>query len=148
MSALADATVAAVFIEIRDQIAIEIGLAGDQLEEGLPSWRQMLLAAHQSVFPARADEDHIASTHEMSATSDELEEWESMVEELADVILWDRDFEMADVFLDIDPGVSRHRRRLLGIDDNYFTTVPPDPRPHEVYVLASRTRDIVRAKPR
>lgn len=148
LSALADATVAAVFIEIRDQIAIEIGLASDLPEEGLSSWRQMVLDAHQSVFPSRADEDHVASTHGLSATSDDLHEWEAMVEELADLILWDRDFEMAEVFLDIDPGVSRHRRRLLGIDDNYFTTVAPDPRPQEVFLLASRTRDIVRAKPR
>jgi hypothetical protein len=55
---------------------------------------------------------------------------------------------MADGFLDADPGVSQQRRRLLGIDDSYFMAVAPDPHPEEAMRLASRTRDIVRSKPR
>jgi len=148
LSALTDATVAAIFIEIRDQIAIEIGLGEGLTEEGRPSWRTMVLAAHRAVFPSRADRDDVAGNDEIVASSRDLRDWEVMVEDLADSILWDRDFEMAEVFLDIDPGVSRHRRRLLGIDDNYFTMVAPDPRPQEAFQLAARTRDIVRAKPR
>jgi hypothetical protein len=148
LSALTDATVAAIFIEIRDQIAIEIGLGEELAEEDQPTWRKMVLAAHRAVFPSRADQEDIAGNDGIVASSRDLRNWEVMVEDLADSILWDRDFEMAEVFLDIDPGVSRHRRRLLGIDDNYFTMVAPDPRPHEAFRLASRTRDIIRAKPR
>ena len=83
-----------------------------------------------------------------SSTSRDIAAWNTLIEHLTDAVLWDRDFEMADSFLDIDPSVSQRRRRMLGIDDDYFTRVAPDPRPDEVWNLVSRTRDIVRRKPR
>ncbi len=73
--------------------------------------------------------------------------WALWIEYLADAILWDRDFEMAEDFLDADPRVSRHRRQLLGIREDYFTRVPPDPKPGELTGLISDTRALVRAKP-
>lgn len=148
LSALTDATVAAIFVEIRDQIAIEIEFANDREEEGQPRWRELVFAAHRSSFPQRGEAERGLSARGWDPSLDDLRRWETMVDELADNILWDRDFEMAEGFLDIDPGVSRQRRRLLGIDDEYFTTVAPDPRPEQAFKLASRTRDIVRAKPR
>jgi hypothetical protein len=36
----------------------------------------------------------------------------------------------------------------LGISEDYFTSIAPDPRPDDVLHLVSRTRDIIRAKPR
>ncbi len=81
-------------------------------------------------------------------TSTDLECWSLCVEQLADAILWDRDFEMAEDFLDADPRVSRRRRQLLGIRDDYFTRVAPDPRPSELPELIDATRALVRAKPR
>jgi hypothetical protein len=67
---------------------------------------------------------------------------------LANAILWDRDFEMAGDFLDAEPKISQQRRRLLGISDDYFASIVPDPRGTEVFRLISETRSIVRAKPR
>jgi hypothetical protein len=74
--------------------------------------------------------------------------WSDLIDLLAQAILWDRDFELADSFLDADPGESSQRRRLLGIEDDYFTRVAPDPRPEELEGIVYRTRDIARAKPR
>ncbi len=148
LSALTDATVAAIFVEIRDQIAIEIEFATSDQQDGRSKWRENVLAAHGWVFSNPGDEARETTGQPYDALSDDLRAWEGIVDELADSILWDRDFEMADGFLDIDPGVSRQRRRLLGIDDEYFTCVAPDPRPEQAYKLASRTREIVRAKPR
>jgi hypothetical protein len=148
LSALTDATVAAIFAEIRDQIAIEIEFAASGEEEVQPFWREHVLVAHRAVFATSREESPELIGNQDAAHCDQLRRWEGLVEELADSILWDRDFEMADGFLDVDPGVSRQRRRLLGIDDEYFTCVAPDPRPDQAYKLASRTREIVRAKPR
>ena len=153
LSALNDATVAAIFMEIRDQIAIEIEFAASHAENGQPSWRQMVLAAHRSLYPEssggeRGERVYESMFRQFDASTEDLRHWEALVDDLADSILWDRDFEMAEGFLDIDPGVSRQRRRLLGIDDEYFTSVAPDPRPEQAYQLASRTREIVRARPR
>ncbi len=113
----------------------------------------MVMDAHRSVYPkacavTHGDGPNGSAVLGMDVTSTDLRSWEMIVEELADSILWDRDFEMAEGFLDIDPGVSRQRRRLLGIDVEYFTRVAPDPRPEQAYQLASRTRVIVQSKPR
>lgn len=155
LSAPVEATVAAIFVDIRDQIAIEIDFPSTQSKtsEDEPSWRQMVLQAFQSLRRLPDGEEEAEDCDPLDddlpeASSRDMDPWEYLVESLVDSILWDRDFEMAESFLDVDPGVSRQRRRLLGIDEDYFTSVPPDPRPDEVFDLISRTRDIVRAKPR
>ncbi len=156
LSATTEAAVAAIFIEIRDQVAIEIDLFPDGLldessghDQNL-TWRQLVLAASEEVM--------LSSHQEIDFDADELELphpycrdmtiWEDWVDCLAEAVLWDRDFEMAETFLDVDPGISQQRRRLLGIEEDYFTQVAPDPRPAEVLRLASMTREIVRIKPR
>ena len=148
LSAALEATIAAIFIEVRDQVAIEISLYGEQLDDcDYPTWRQMVLEAYQSICVSdEVDEFQHVSLSDHGCC--EMPFWESLIEQLTDAILWDRDFEMADTFMDIDPGISHHRRKLLGINDDYFTSVAPDPRPEEVFRLVSKTRDIVRAKPR
>ena len=149
LSAELEASVAAIFIEVRDQVAIEIDFPTINLDPG-PNWRQLVRAAYDNVFA-----DDVTGLHDEEVDEDlpspsdrDIRRWEYLVEALSDAILWDRDFEMADSFLDDDPGVSHTRRRLLGINDEYFTSIAPDPRPDEVYGLVSRTREIVRAKPR
>lgn len=162
LSAALEATIAAIFVDIRDQVAIEIDFpsvdsdpsqtrANDPSNHGEPTWRQGVLAAYKSLV--QSDATKVAECeppeHELpNATCRDIRVWEGLVESLADAILWDRDFEMADSFLDADPGVSQQRRRLLGISEDYFTRVAPDPRPDDVAELASRTRSILRRKPR
>ena len=152
LSAPLEATVAAVFVEVRDQVAIEIEFyAGRPREERRPTWRQAVLAAYKAVVLGPECDDGIVEfigEDLPGQWSEDIHQWEYLVDGLADSILWDRDFEMADGFMDADPGVSNHRRRLLGISEDYFTSIAPDPRPDEVLNLVSRTRDIVRAKPR
>ena len=150
LSAELEAAVAAIFVEIRDQVAIEIDFPSISDERQRPNWRSLVRAAYDAVFA-----DHETGIHDEQIENDlpatdscDVYRWEYLIEALSDAILWDRDFEMADAFLDDDPGVSHNRRRLLGIDDDYFTSIAPDPRPDEVYQLVSRTRQIVRAKPR
>ena len=151
LSATAEAAVAAIFVEIRDQVAIEIGLLrdGEPPEDQDAVWRTLVLSAHRSVFgEACAPDLDDGTIRRPSVDSRDMHAWEDIIEHLTDAVLWDRDFEMADSFLDVDPGVSQQRRRLLGIDDEYFTRVAPDPQPEELLNLVSRTRDIVRRKPR
>jgi len=157
LSAELEAAVAAIFVEIRDQVAIEINFPSIDDNQIGPTWRTLVRAAYVSAF-ADAIGDHYQSSDSgelppssqnlPSPQSRDIGQWEFLIESLSDAILWDRDFEMADSFLDDDPDVSQHRQRLLGIDDEYFTSIAHDPRPDEVYRLVSRTREIVRAKPR
>ena len=79
---------------------------------------------------------------------EELFRWERLITDLSELILWDRDFELAESFLDLDPGVSEHRRRLLGIDEHYFSAVPGEIDCRTVFSLAEQTRKLIRSIPR
>ena len=153
-AAALDATVAAIFVDVRDQVAIEIDFLSAEADDDRwrePSWRQLVLSAFKAVFrPPHGDSEVWEAMCDQLPDEScvEIHQWEHLVNSLSDAILWDRDFEMAESFLDVDPGVSQQRRRLLGINEDYFTRVAPDPRPEDVFRLISRTRDIVRAKPR
>ena len=146
LNALTDATVAAIFVEVRDQVAIEIRLGNQEDGSDPYAWRKMVQAAHLNCFDLRSDLDETDLIP--SPDCGELSVWEGLINDLSELILWDRDFEMADSFLDLDPGVSQHRRRLLGIDDHYFCTVPSDPNPDSVFDLVCTTQQLVRSKPR
>lgn len=144
LSAALEATIAAIFVEIRDQVAIEISLYGHGFSDQLDvSWRQRVLEACE--FVQSEDEESVVLPQSSCC---DFDRWETLIEQLADAILWDRDFEMADTFMDADPSESLQRRQLLGIHEDYFTSVAPDPRPADVPHLVSETRSIIRAKPR
>lgn len=161
-TATSDATIAAIFLEIRDQIHIEIDFgpgertepestAGnrwnqfgdDDFAEAPTHWRGLVLAAYEAI----SQSDLLPPGSPLINCAD-LETWELIVESLTDRILQDRDFELSSVFLDAAPDVSDARKRLLGISKDYFTSLAPDPRPTEIAGLISKTRHIVRAKPR
>ena len=149
LSAALEATVAAVFVDIRDHVAIEVDFpqATDHprwIER--PGWRHLVASAFHVVTELEGD---FKTREELPLeASGDIKQWELVIDYLADSILWDRDFEISGDFLDEDPEVSRERRQLLGIEDDYFTQIAPDPRPSEVAGLVSATREIVRRKPR
>lgn len=152
LSAPLEATVAAIFVDVRDQVAIEIEFLPQLLEsDDQPTWRRMVLDAYRSTL-APEDIEHPVWVEILDQLPDEdsrnIKQWESLIDSLADAILWDRDFELADQFLDEEPAQSRERRSLLGISDDYFTGIAPDPRTNELQRVASQTRKIVRNKPR
>ncbi len=149
LSALLEATVAAIFKGIRDHVAIEVGFPQSTeyarwVER--PGWRHLVASAFHSVTISEGDFESLEELP-LEASSD-LQQWERVVDYLADVVLWDRDFEFTDTFLDMDPEILRERRQMLGIEHDYFTQIAPDPRPAELAELVSATRRIVRQKPR
>ena len=114
ITAFLEAAVATVYKHIFDMLIQEI----DEPEfEQQPSWRQMISeAARQS--------DSI--DHVPPASSRNKEEWEIIVDCLADDVIRDRDFEMQ-LHLDADPEKSRNVKQMMGISENYYTAVAHDP---------------------
>jgi hypothetical protein len=127
LSAVNEAAVAAIFAQIHRNLIIELNTAA---ESHLPAdydiyhWRRRIAACQE---PPPSNEDFFL--HEQSAN---LGDWEALLESLADRILWDADWDMPDLFLDVEPKLSRARRRRLGIEKDYFTTPAPDPRDQDV----------------
>ncbi len=166
LSAADDATVAAIYSEVRDQVEIEIDLSKDPFDDEffagmaappagpsitgqtrtdppLMSWRQLVHRACCEVLDDEGPWTEVSTAEELAEL--EIDEWELWIDCLASAILWDRDFEFADTFLDADPDAARRRRAALGISDDYFVRPAPDPSPREIGRLIKQTRRLVRS---
>ncbi len=162
-NAIEDATIAALFAEIRDQVTIEIDLAKDEVRELLlidseeavqeaveelntqtswhdsTYWRGLTLAAYQQLCQrdGEADEEDAPAPWSLC-----FEDWDNVIDQLVSSILWDMDFELASGFMDEAPELAQRRRKLLGIDDQYFVDPPLDPKPGAARVLLVQARAI------
>jgi hypothetical protein len=114
LTAVLEAAVGAIYEAIRVMVEMEM----DQPAEGCesPTWRESVVATCRE----RGIEEFI------DPASEDLDGWEVLVSSLADGVLWDEDWKDA-THLDADPKASRAVKTLLGIDEDYYVTVPPDP---------------------
>lgn len=161
-SAVDDATIAAIYSEVQDQVTIEIGLDLQESEtermqrlrysptrQTAPQpthWRSLVLAAYHQLNTSEEEDEEIGiprSEYDASLTL-----WEDLIDSLASAILWDRDFELIDGFLDEDPSSARHRRKLLGIHENYFVQPPLDPTTNQTRLLLAQARSLASRRPR
>ena len=132
LSAVNESAVAMVF----DRISYEI----DREIEGEPlgnSWRRLVLsAAHECLCEPNDDRENAeTNNYDVDSVDDDIPEsaesnrrdlWHPLVQSLADCILWDRDFEMIEDFVDEPPEKAAMIRQIMGIDDNYFSTAADD----------------------
>jgi len=137
LSSLREATVSVLFEELRACVADEVDC---ELEEESPNryWRRLIVR----VCIAAGDDEQIADLPDSG--SDDLDAWDLIVESLADRILWDRDWEMEDLFADAIPERGRQLKRFLGIDDDYFRDIAPDPTAHQLDAVRSQLDALTR----
>ena len=162
-NAIEDATIAALFAEIRDQVTIEIDMAKDEVREllrieseesvqeateGLSGdeswsdsthWRGLALAAYQQLCERDGESEDEDAPEPWSLC---FEDWDNLIDQLVSSILWDMDFELASGFMDEAPELAQRRRKLLGIDDQYFVDPPLDPKSGAARVLLVQARAI------
>ncbi len=119
MTAVLEATVAAVYRQVRELVELEI----HDPEDETTYWRQQVLDA----FRESVDDDDVPD-----AECDDLGEWVLLIDCLADRILWDEDWADGDLYLDDDPESSQHLKKIMGVDPDYYVDVPPDPTDDEL----------------
>lgn len=120
LTAVREAAVATVYEAIRIWGEMEIDQAAEGLES--PTWRELILAACEE----RGIEELL------DPASEEIGEWELLVCCLSDSVLWDDDWRDSESLLDADPKAGRAVKKLLGIDEDYYIAVPPDPTEEEM----------------
>jgi len=120
LTAVLEAAVGAIYDAIRIMVEMEI----DQPPEWRlsPTWRELVLAACRK----RGIDDLPDPQFE------DLDEWEVLIGSLADGVLWDEDWRDGESLLDADPKAGSAMKKLLGIDEDYYVTVPPDPTDEEM----------------
>ena len=128
LTAVNEAAIGSVFEHISFMIDMEIMNTPIQ-----NTWRLLLLnAAHEAYGELTCDDDPDATNAAEnlgipeSADCRKRDLWHALVHSTSDRILWDRDFEMMDEFLDEPPEKSALLRQIMGIDDEYFSTAAED----------------------
>lgn len=127
LTAVSEAAIAALFQHISQSIQLEID-AQDELADPF-YWRTRVLAVFKEVGDALELPDPECA---------DGSEWDFLVDVLAQGILWDDDFDIAEEFLDAPPDVSESMRDSLSIDEAYFTAIPPDPRDADMTRVRAR----------
>jgi len=133
LTAINEAAVAGVYRNMFDRLAEEIdpiaarilGVPFDEVDEANvgedPSWRTLVLDACRAANDME-DLPRVENTDE--------EEWALLIDCLRGRILWDEDWEMVEQ-LDAVPEVRQTTNEEMGIDEDYFVSVPPDPTDEE-----------------
>ncbi len=155
-SAIDDATIAAIFSEIQDQVMMEIGLDLDEVDNlrfanaaatsKMSYWRSLVVAAYNQVVADEQEGEYEPLLLDPLDTTYDV--WDDAIDSLASAILWDRDFELVDGFMDEDPSSARQRRKLLGISDNYFIQPPLDPTVSQTKLLLAQAKSLASRRPR
>ncbi len=120
LTAVREAAVGAVYEAIMLIVEMEIDQPAE--ERTSPTWRELVLTACQ--------EQGIDEL--LDPTSEEIDEWSTLISCLTDAVLWDEDWRDSESLLDADPKASRAVKKLLGIDEDYYIAVPPDPTDEEM----------------
>lgn len=115
LTAVLEAAVATVFTYANDQLIVETD--DPELAATTWFWRRLVLEAALET-DAHDDLPDVTSTDE--------NEWTLLLECQVDRVLWDNDYE-SQIGLDLPPEQNSRLLAVLGIADDYFTAVPPDP---------------------
>lgn len=129
LSAVNESAIAMVYEYIAFEVDMEIGFDEPPTSD---SWRSLVLYAARECYwnpqldpPPAEDTLDIADLPD-SADSRQRDVWVDLVRSLADRILWDRDFELIETFVDEPPEKAAMMRQIMGIDENYFSTAADD----------------------
>jgi len=130
-SALLEATVAAIYAQLRTSIEIELDDArmaqDDTLDESdYFDVRMEILAAIEE--PINTDEPIQEPPDDGWPTilCDEIDEWDLAIESLRNRILADEDWQMEALAMDLSPQTSKSLKNGMGIQRDYFIDIPPD----------------------
>jgi hypothetical protein len=114
LTAVNEAAIAAVYGQIQTVINAEL-----DAQPNKPIVRDLVLACLRQEFEQEGMT--LPSRH-----STDMEDWRFLVDACSDRILWDRDFEAGERFLDVPPEEASRLKELLRIDDDYYAAPPPD----------------------
>jgi hypothetical protein len=130
LTAVLEAAVGAVYETIMLMVEMEIDQPAEERES--PTWRELVLAA----CAERGVEELL------DPASEEIDEWDLLICCLTDAVLWDEDWRDSESLLDADPKASQTVKKLLGIDEDYYVAVPPDPTEKEMGRIRATLRKL------
>lgn len=133
LTAIREATVYVLFRELIGLVEMEVELSNCLSEPRIDTRVQINAALKEGVQLIGEDwsqdfelEDESVNDRVLEDSCEDLIQWRKAIESLADQILWDRDFELEELFADHDPEQTREVKQMMGISDDYFSIPAPD----------------------
>jgi hypothetical protein len=140
LNAVNEATVGMLFEAIAIRIESEIDLDAGESNSTWRDWRRLVLAASVSgdwpsdlSLPAEGCSDR--------------SEWHLLIEMLTEGILWDDDWIDDGSIMDVDPETADARKERLGIADDYYLAVAPDPTDSELDRARQKLKELTADNP-
>jgi hypothetical protein len=127
LCATLEGTIYAVYKNLYSLVEVEIDHSRDG--HGAFGLRKAILGARRSDVVSENDWHNCEGADGVELTSyssEDMDAWESEIEELVNQILWDRDFELEDLIADQDPNQVTAVKDYLGISRDYFSIPAPD----------------------
>jgi len=111
LTAALEGAIAAVFEKLRETVRLEI----EEPELGTAARKRVVAARHAM------DGEEIPD-----CTCNDPQEWDLEIQELADAILWDADYEDGHLYLDRPPEEAQVLREVMRIPQEYHLSIPDD----------------------
>ncbi len=89
-------------------------------------WRRKILAVYAQFGMQEPDPSGPESDEPVTESCADQEQWDSLIERIMELILWDRDYEDGDLLLDLPAERAREVRELLAITPDYHQAIPDD----------------------
>lgn len=153
LTSIYESAVGAIFEKIKCEIEIELDIAkmeaNSDFHDENDFWRSMVLDAFGE--PRYAEdgsmigdslEDLDSEFYPVDANEMRKDRWFNVVESLADRLLWDRDYEMEDVFADVEPDQAAAMKSYMGVSEGYYRQIAPDLRDDQVASVIQRVKAI------
>ncbi|HEY3965175.1 MAG TPA: hypothetical protein VGM05_11540 [Planctomycetaceae bacterium] len=138
LTATNESAVAVLYRVIEDWVALEVDSEDDFREmpgEDPFDWRRQILDAYRESAP---DDEDVPV-----ATSRDHEEWSLLIECLEARVLWDADYLDEDLYADQPPEAGQIMKDRLGVPDEYFRAVAPDPTDRDLNIARQKIRGLV-----
>ena len=132
LTAVLEGAIAAVFQHIQELITFEI----DTSEFGT-SWRELVIAVRKQM---EGDDTERAQIPE--PTCEDLDEWDFQIQKLSGGVLWDGDYQDAQLYIDFSPEKSKELRGMMGIPDDYFMAIADDLTDEEAQAKIMELREL------
>jgi hypothetical protein len=87
-------------------------------------------------------ETDVADSDVPPPASEDIGQWDLLIDSLGDGLLWDRDWEMEADFVDRHPDQIAAIKSLMRISDEYFTDIAPDPTRQELANIRKRLNEL------
>ncbi len=141
-TAVNEACIYAIYRALETLIELEID-GEDHYER---STRDLICEFVAAERAAAEYEDFTAEAPLLTPDSEDTEQWHFEVECLADRVLWDRDWELDQQMVDCSPERAQLLKMRLGIDDDYFVSIAPEP--SDLSPVRRTLNKLIRSKPR